>query len=114
ETPPEERHPVLTFVGAYDQGTVTNAIRREMLREGQTFFVHNRADSIHRGPSFGGPSDRGTATHAIRREMLREGQTFFVHNRVDSIDRVAYEVRHAVPEARVAVAHGQMSEDQLE
>ena len=75
ETPPEERHPVLTFVGAYDQGTVANAIRREMLREGQTFFVHNR---------------------------------------VDSIDRVAYEVRHAIPEARVAVAHGQMSEDQLE
>ena len=34
ETPPEERHPVLTFVGSYDQGTVTNAIRRQMLREG--------------------------------------------------------------------------------
>jgi transcription-repair coupling factor (superfamily II helicase) len=75
ETPPEERHPVLTFVGAYDQGTVANAIRREMLREGQTFFVHNR---------------------------------------IDSIDRVAYDVRQAIPEARVAVAHGQMSEDQLE
>ena len=75
ETPPEERHPVLTFVGAYDHGTVANAIRREMLREGQTFFVHNR---------------------------------------VDTIDRVAYEVRQAIPEARVAVAHGQMSEDQLE
>jgi transcription-repair coupling factor (superfamily II helicase) len=75
ETPPEERHPVLTFVGAYDQGTVANAIRREMLREGQTFFVHNR---------------------------------------VDSIDRVAYQVRQAIPEARVAVAHGQMHEDQLE
>jgi transcription-repair coupling factor (superfamily II helicase) len=75
ETPPEERHPVLTFVGAYDPGTVANAIRREMLREGQTFFVHNR---------------------------------------VDSIDRVAYEVRRAVPEARVAVAHGQMPEEQLE
>jgi transcription-repair coupling factor (superfamily II helicase) len=58
ETPPEERHPVLTFVGAYDQGTVVNAIRREMLREGQTFFVHNR---------------------------------------VDTIDRVAYEVRQAIP-----------------
>jgi transcription-repair coupling factor (superfamily II helicase) len=75
ETPPEERHPVLTFVGPYDQGTVANAIRREMLREGQTFLVHNR---------------------------------------VDSIDRVAYQVRQAVPEARVAVAHGQMHEDQLE
>ena len=47
ETPPG-RHRVLTFVGAYDQGTVVNAIRREMLREGQTFFVHNRVDSIDR------------------------------------------------------------------
>src|ERR671931_2277215 len=75
ETPPEERHPVLTFVGPYDEATVANAIRREMLREGQTFFVHNR---------------------------------------VDSIDRVALRVRQLVPEARVAVAHGQMSEEQLE
>jgi transcription-repair coupling factor (superfamily II helicase) len=75
ETPPEERHPVLTFVGTYDQGTVANAIRREMLREGQTFFVHNR---------------------------------------VQSIDRVAFQVRQAVPEARVGVAHGQMSEELLE
>src|SRR6266545_3921535 len=46
ETPPEERHPVLTFVGPYDEATVANAIRREMLREGQTFFVHNRVDTI--------------------------------------------------------------------
>jgi transcription-repair coupling factor (superfamily II helicase) len=48
ETPPEERHPVLTFVGPYDEATVANAIRREMLREGQTFFVHNRVDTISR------------------------------------------------------------------
>jgi transcription-repair coupling factor (superfamily II helicase) len=75
ETPPEERHPVLTFVGPYDEATVANAIRREMLREGQTFFVHNR---------------------------------------VETIDRVALRVRQLVPEARVAVAHGQMSEEQLE
>ena len=64
--------------------------------------------------TFVGAYDQGTVANAIRREMLREGQTFFVHNRVDSIDRVAYEVRQAVPEARVAVAHGQMHEDQLE
>ena len=64
--------------------------------------------------TFVGAYDKGTVANAIRREMLREGQTFFVHNRVDSIDRVAYEVRQAVPEARVAVAHGQMNEDQLE
>jgi transcription-repair coupling factor (superfamily II helicase) len=75
ETPPEERHPVLTFVGPYDEATVVNAIRREMLREGQTFYVHNR---------------------------------------VDNIDRVALRVRQLVPEARVGVAHGQMTEEHLE
>jgi transcription-repair coupling factor (superfamily II helicase) len=75
ETPPEERHPVLTFVGAYDEATVANAIRREMLREGQTFLVHNR---------------------------------------VDSIDRVALRVSQLVPEARVGIAHGQMTEEHLE
>jgi transcription-repair coupling factor (superfamily II helicase) len=75
ETPPEERHPVLTFVGPYDEAAVANAVRREMLREGQTFFVHNR---------------------------------------VDTIDRVALRVRQLVPEARVGVAHGQMTEEQLE
>jgi transcription-repair coupling factor (superfamily II helicase) len=75
ETPPEERHPVLTFVGPYDDQQVANAIRREMLREGQTFFVHNR---------------------------------------VDSIGRVVLKLRETVPEARVGVAHGQMSEEQLE
>src|SRR4029453_7759926 len=75
ETPPEERHPVLTFVGAYDEAQIANAIRREMLREGQTFFVHNR---------------------------------------VDTIGRVAARLGQLVPEARVAVAHGQMSEEQLE
>jgi transcription-repair coupling factor (superfamily II helicase) len=75
ETPPEQRHPVLTFVGPQDPATVANAIRREMLREGQTFYVHNR---------------------------------------VDTIQRVALQVRQLVPEARVGVAHGQMSEEQLE
>ena len=45
-TPPEERHPVLSFVGAYDDKQVTAAIRREMLREGQVFFIHNRVQSI--------------------------------------------------------------------
>lgn len=45
-TPPEERHPVLSFVGAYDDKQVTAAIRRELLREGQVFFIHNRVQSI--------------------------------------------------------------------
>lgn len=47
-TPPEERHPVLTFVGAYDEKQVTAAIRRELLREGQVFYVHNKVETIER------------------------------------------------------------------
>jgi transcription-repair coupling factor (superfamily II helicase) len=74
-TPPEDRHPILTFVGPY--------------------------------------SDRQVAA-AIRRELLREGQIFFVHNRVSSINRVAAQLAELVPEARVAVAHGQLPEAQLE
>ncbi|GAA2685513.1 transcription-repair coupling factor [Actinoplanes palleronii] len=74
-TPPEERHPVLTYVGAQDDKQV--------------------AASIHR-------------------ELLRDGQVFYLHNRVESIDRAARRLRELVPEARIAVAHGQMSEEQLE
>jgi transcription-repair coupling factor (superfamily II helicase) len=47
-TPPEERHPVLTFVGAYDEKQITAAIRRELLREGQVFLIHNRVSSIEK------------------------------------------------------------------
>ncbi|HEX4658043.1 MAG TPA: transcription-repair coupling factor [Streptosporangiaceae bacterium] len=75
QTPPEERHPVLTFVGPYDEKQIAAAIRRELLRDGQTFFVHNR---------------------------------------VSSIGRVAARIAELVPEARVAVAHGQMNEHLLE
>jgi len=46
DTPPEDRHPVLTFVGASSEETIARAIRREMLREGQTFFVHNTVQDI--------------------------------------------------------------------
>jgi transcription-repair coupling factor (superfamily II helicase) len=74
-TPPEERHPVLTFVGAYDDKQVAAAVHRELLRDGQVFYLHNR---------------------------------------VESIDKAARRVRELVPEARVAVAHGQMGEDALE
>jgi transcription-repair coupling factor (superfamily II helicase) len=74
-TPPEDRHPILTFVGPY--------------------------------------SDRQVAA-AIRRELLREGQIFVVHNRVASINRVAAQLAELVPEARIAVAHGQLPEAQLE
>lgn len=50
-TPPEERHPVLTFVGAYDEKQISAAVRRELLREGQVFYVHNKVDSIERTAS---------------------------------------------------------------
>jgi transcription-repair coupling factor (superfamily II helicase) len=74
-TPPEERHPILTYIGGY--------------------------------------SDKQVAA-AIRRELIREGQVFFVHNRVSSIEAVAHQLSELVPEARIAVAHGQMSEAALE
>jgi transcription-repair coupling factor (superfamily II helicase) len=47
-TPPEERHPVLTYVGPYTDKQVSAAIRRELMREGQVFFVHNRVADIDR------------------------------------------------------------------
>src|SRR4051794_971578 len=74
-TPPEERFPVLTYVGPHDDKQIAAALRREMLRDGQAFYIHNR---------------------------------------VRSIDQAAARVRALVPEARVAIAHGQMPEDLLE
>ncbi|MEO7269251.1 MAG: transcription-repair coupling factor [Knoellia sp.] len=47
-TPPEERHPVLTYVGAYEEKQITAAVRREMLREGQVFYIHNKVATIER------------------------------------------------------------------
>jgi transcription-repair coupling factor (superfamily II helicase) len=47
-TPPEDRHPILTYVGGYDEKQVAAAIRRELLRDGQVFFVHNRVSTIER------------------------------------------------------------------
>jgi transcription-repair coupling factor (superfamily II helicase) len=74
-TPPEDRHPILTYVGPYGEKQVAAAIRRELLREGQVFFVHNR---------------------------------------VQSISATAAKIAELVPEARIAVAHGQLSEAVLE
>ena len=74
-TPPEERHPVLTYVGFYDDKQVAAAIHRELLRDGQVFFIHNR---------------------------------------VESIDAVVERLKVGSPQARIRVAHGQMSEGQLE
>ena len=50
-TPPEERHPVLTFVGGYDEKQIAAAIRRELLREGQVFYVHNKVGTIEKAAS---------------------------------------------------------------
>jgi transcription-repair coupling factor (superfamily II helicase) len=74
-TPPEERHPILTYVG---------------------------------------PAEDAQITAAIHRELLRDGQIFYLHNRVESIDRKASHLKELVPEARIRVAHGQMSEGELE
>ncbi|WP_198147843.1 transcription-repair coupling factor [Microbacterium sp. XT11] len=48
QTPPEDRHPILSFVGPRSDKQIAAAIRREILREGQVFFVHNRVQSIQR------------------------------------------------------------------
>jgi len=74
-TPPAARRPILTHVGEFDEAA---------------------------------------ASEAIRRELLREGQVFYVHNRVQDIEATAERVRAMAPEARVAIAHGQMDEGSLE
>lgn len=58
--------------------------------------------------------DEGIVRDAILRELAREGQVYYVHNRVATIGRVAKGIERLVPEARVAVAHGQMGEGLLE
>ncbi len=74
-SPPEHRRPVKTFVARYDELVIKEAVSKEMLRQGQVFFVHNRVKSIH---------------------------------------RMAATVQELVPEARIAVAHGQMVGKDLE
>ncbi|MFO7773368.1 MAG: transcription-repair coupling factor [Dehalococcoidia bacterium] len=75
ETPPEERLSIKTYVGVYDAALVRQVILRELERNGQVFFVHNR---------------------------------------VQSIALAAAKLQDSVPEARIAIAHGQMPEEQLE
>ncbi|XAS76238.1 transcription-repair coupling factor [Dermatophilaceae bacterium Sec6.4] len=50
-TPPEERHPVLTFVGGWDEKQIGAALRRELMREGQVFFIHNKVATIEKAAS---------------------------------------------------------------
>ncbi|MGD9213074.1 MAG: helicase-related protein, partial [Desulfobacteraceae bacterium] len=74
-TPPEDRHPIRTYVMEYD-------------------------DAI--------------CAQAIEKELKRGGQIFFVHNNVKSIERMASHIQKLVPKVRLAVAHGQMAENDLE
>ena len=74
ETPPQERLPIASYIGVYDNDVVRRAILRELKRSGQVFYVHNRVESIH---------------------------------------AVAKRVQTLAPEARIAVAHGQMREREL-
>ena len=64
--------------------------------------------------TFVGPYNDRRVAAAIRRELSRDGQVFFLHNRVASINKAATRIADLVPEARIAVAHGQMHEAQLE
>ena len=75
ETPPANRIPTETIICAYDERVIRDAIQRELARQGQIYFLHNR---------------------------------------VQSIEKVAARVRELCPNARVAIGHGQMEEDELE
>ena len=57
--------------------------------------------------------DNGIVTDAIRRELRRGGQVYYLHNRVESVERCAAGIQMRIPEARVAFAHGKMSEDEM-
>ncbi|HLS91251.1 MAG TPA: transcription-repair coupling factor [Limnochordia bacterium] len=58
--------------------------------------------------------DEDLVREAIMRELGRQGQVYFVYNQVQTIDRMASRLMEIVPEARIAIAHGQMDEDELE
>ena len=58
--------------------------------------------------------DADLIRHAVLRELNRKGQIFFVHNRIHDIQNVAWRLQQIVPEARIAIGHGQMAEGQLE
>ncbi len=75
ETPPENRYPIRTYIKEHDENLIRDAIRRELARNGQIYFVHNR---------------------------------------IKDINKQAKIIKDQVPEARVAVAHGQIQENHLE
>ncbi len=57
--------------------------------------------------------NNGLLLEAVRRELRRGGQVYYLHNKVDTINRVALRLSEQLPEARIAVAHGKMSEEEL-
>lgn len=75
ETPPENRYPIRTFIKEYNRELIASAVRRELARSGQIYFVHNR---------------------------------------VADIEKIAGKLQRIMPEAKIAVAHGQMNEKRLE
>ncbi|UCG48315.1 MAG: transcription-repair coupling factor [Phycisphaerales bacterium] len=60
------------------------------------------------------PYNNGLIRKAVIRELNRQGQVFFLHNRVRTIEKKAYEIQKLVGDAKVAIAHGQMSKSELE
>ena len=70
QTPPADRQPILTYVGEYDERVAIEAIRRELLREGQVFWVHNRVQSID------------TAAARLR-QLVPEARIAVAHGRMD-------------------------------
>jgi transcription-repair coupling factor (superfamily II helicase) len=64
--------------------------------------------------TFVGPYEERLVAAAIRRELARNGQVFVVHNRIQTIERELARLQRLVPEARIAIGHGQMPEHQLE
>jgi transcription-repair coupling factor (superfamily II helicase) len=75
QTPPEFRKSIITYISEFDTGVIADAVRRELKRQGQIYFVHNHVHTIH---------------------------------------KMARRIQELVPEVRLDVAHGQMSEDELE
>ncbi len=74
EEPPQDRHPIQTYVIEHNDGVVVQAIQKELRRGGQVYYIHNR---------------------------------------IDTIDATVYKLQQMLPEARIAYAHGQISENEL-
>lgn len=74
EQPPQDRHPVQSYVIEYEQGIIMEAIRKELRRGGQVYYIYNK---------------------------------------IDTIEQCAGRIQQAIPEARIAVAHGRMDEREI-